>query len=125
MPTPNTNAKMTGHDVWQTFLFRIVGRLKGAPTTVQVRDNHLEEHQMTLARDLPLEDIELELRPLELIRIRVVQASGALETIEIEYPKAITVLEEGGAANTPDAGLSFQIESAARLFFVHIGISAH
>lgn len=118
MPT-----KTVSHEWWRSFLTDVVARYNGAPTTIRVRDRHLEEHELGLARDLPLAAIELQLRPKEMVRLQVTQPSGALETVEIEYPKEIILEEEEGAVGTPDKAIAFRVETAAHIYFVHIGLS--
>lgn len=119
MPT-----KTVSRDWWRYFLTDVLARFAGAPTTILVRDRHLEELELGLAYDLPLAGIELEWWPKERVRLTVTQLSGALQTVEIEEPQTISLLEAKGGADSPDNGMAFQIETAAQIYFVQFGVSA-
>ena len=102
------------------FLTDGLARFAGAPTTIRVRDRHLEEHELSLAHDLPLAGLELEWWPKERVRLTVTQPSGAFKTVDVECPKEIVLEEEEGA---PDKAIAFRVETAAHIYFVHIGLS--
>lgn len=112
------------HEQWAEFLSDVQSLFKGAPTTVRVRDHHLEEHEQLIARDLPLAELRWRQTP-EAVLLSVVQPSQTNETTEMLYPTSLWLLDAEGVVGTPDAGIGLKIESTALTYFVHLGVPLH